>query len=667
MPEAEDVITDAARHATTFIQDLWRRHRGESRSNEFDLSALLQRIDLLLTAALAGGYSLRMAQSPPPPPLLRRLFRSEELPAACGAIPATDGVSIWLPPPLTHENYAASELRTMALEQAARAARGAPHALLLAASLLERAIYEVLEADAADAELIERFAGLARPLGIFRLTALAQRPPLKEFPPVRRRLEEWVRGVLERPPAHSASPEASLELARQLATELRPHSAETAVAGRLFRDRWIGELRPPPPGARMNALGASDEDSDANPTSSPPRSAQLPRRPQVREADERDERTTQGAWMVQTAQPHEHAEDPFGLQRPSDRDEKTAAEDLADSVSELSEARLVATPGAPKEVLLSDDPPTARARAEGRQAASTQVFQYPEWDWRTRSYREPGACVHILEAPHGDRGWVQRTLDGHHGLLGQVRRQFESLRAQRMRLRQQSDGEELDLEACIDAFADARAGAALSPGLYQCTRPARREIAALLLVDTSGSTDGWVSTHRRVIDVERESLLLVCLALELLREPYSVWAFSGEGPARVTLRSVKRFSERYDDEIALRIAGLEPERYTRAGAAIRHASTLLMREPARHRLLLLLSDGKPNDMDEYDGRYGLEDMRQAVIEAQLQGIFPFCLTIDRQTAHYLPTVFGKHQYAVLQRPELLPTAMIGWLRRLLHA
>jgi len=116
----------------------------------------------------------------------------------------------------------------------------------------------------------------------------------------------------------------------------------------------------------------------------------------------------------------------------------------------------------------------------------------------------------------------------------------------------------------------------------------------------------------------------------------------------------------------LRIAGLEPEKYTRVGAAIRHASSILMREPARHRLLLLLSDGKPNDSDEYDGRYGVEDMRQSIVEARLQGIFPFCLTIDRHPGGYLSAVFGEHQYTVLHRPELLPSALLGWLRRLVQ-
>src|SRR5690606_21941919 len=100
-------------------------------------------------------------------------------------------------------------------------------------------------------------------------------------------------------------------------------------------------------------------------------------------------------------------------------------------------------------------------------------------------------------------------------------------------------------------------------------------------------------------------------------------------------------------------AGLEPENYTRAGAAIRHATAALMQQPAEHRLLMLLSDGKPNDADRYDGVYGVEDMRQAVTEARLQGVFPFCLTVDQPAPAYLPKVFGPQHYALLSAPERL--------------
>ncbi len=130
--------------------------------------------------------------------------------------------------------------------------------------------------------------------------------------------------------------------------------------------------------------------------------------------------------------------------------------------------------------------------------------------------------------------------------------------------------------------------------------------AILLLIDVSGSTDGWVCYGRRVIDVEREALLFVCIALAAMGEPYAVQAFSGHGPQAVSVRTLKRFDEPYGNPVATRIAALEPEEYTRAGTAIRHASATLMFEPAAQRLLILLSDGKPDDV--YEGRYGVEDM-----------------------------------------------------------
>jgi nitric oxide reductase NorD protein len=335
----------------------------------------------------------------------------------------------------------------------------------------------------------------------------------------------------------------------------------------------------------------------------------------------------------------------------------------------LPEARLVSAPGKPKEVLISNDPPDAQAsRAKrqltGRPGQAPERRHYPEWDWRLGAYRNPGATVLLLPAPIGPQQWVDDTLAARRGMLNEIRRRFELLRARRVRMRRQLDGNDIDLQAYIDSHADFRAGQPMAQRLYQTERRSRRDMAIMLLIDVSGSTDGWIAADRRIIDVEREALLLVCIALDGMAEPYSVLAFSGQGPQAVVVRSVKRFDERYDNAVAQRIAGLEPEHYTRAGAALRHASALLMNEAAEHRLLLLLSDGKPNDIDDYEGRYGVEDLRQAVIEAKLQGISPFCLTIDRQAASYLPAVFGPKHYALLPRPELLPGVLLDWLRRL---
>ncbi|HEX5737417.1 MAG TPA: VWA domain-containing protein, partial [Hydrogenophaga sp.] len=381
-----------------------------------------------------------------------------------------------------------------------------------------------------------------------------------------------------------------------------------------------------------------------------------------------EDEKTQGAWMIPPDVPHEQAEDPFGMQRPTDRDQSAGADEFADLVSELAQARLVWTPGQAPEVLLSDDPPAVQPRHTNTAASDEpQAFCYPEWDGRIEAYRYPGATVRLLPAPSGMQQWVDDTLKEHRSLLDAIRQRFAALRPQRRLRRRQTDGDDIDLEACVEGMADLRAGRPMTEDLYCSQQRSRREMAILILIDVSGSTDGWISNRRRVIDVEREALLLVCIALGAMGEPFAVQAFSGNGPAAVSVWDIKRFDEPDNPAVALRIAALEPDQYTRTGAALRHASATLMREGAAHRLLLLLSDGKPNDCDVYEGRYGIEDARQAVTEAKLQGISPFCLAVDRQPSGYLPTVFGAHHYALLSTPGALPTVLLDWMQRLVKA
>ncbi|HEY8555391.1 MAG TPA: VWA domain-containing protein, partial [Burkholderiales bacterium] len=646
--EPEELITDAARHATIYVRDLWRRHRPPPAPRTVALLDVSRRLDVLINAVFGRSYPLRVAQPPAPSTFLSKVFRRGEGPRTMCALPATDGASIWLPKTLDADDPAAGigRYRALALQQAMRAERGSAALLPAATGDAVHEIYLLLEAFAADEALVRLLPGIAGSLTALRRAMLAARPRLEAFPPRLRPLETLLRQALAqqcgRPDGTipiAQSPQAALALAQRVAAELVRDAAQGRVRMRLMSDLWLGELRAPD--APERATSAANEAEGVS--SPPPRGARLPRRPQERKArpDEDDGRA--GAWMVQTDHPHEQAEDPFGMQRPADRDEDTPADEFADALSELHEARLVAAPGSPKEVLLSDDPPERRARSEAASAIGADCkVRYPEWDYRAQTYRYPGATIRLLPATLGPQAWVDRTLEEHRAMLGAVRRRFEMLRARRVRLRKQLDGEEIDLDGWIESYADFRAGRPLAQALYRTQRPARRDLAIMLVIDVSGSTDGWISAHRRVIDVEREALLLVGIALDGMGDPYGIIAFSGEGPQAVTIRGIKRFEEPYGNSVAQRIAALEPERYTRAGAAIRHATALLMRQPAAHRLLLLLSDGKPNDIDEYEGRYGVEDMRQAVIEAKLQGIFPFCLTIDRQAASYLPGVFGPH-------------------------
>lgn len=693
MAEAEDVIADVARHATVYAQALWRRHRPAPPGPPVvRLVEVSQRLDLLLAAAFGRGFLLRTAQLPGPPTFLSRWFLRREPPAQRVALPSQDGVQVWLPPWLpaaAGEGQATERYRVLALVQALRAERLAGAQGALPNGALPRLLFELLEAHAADHALVRMLPGVGAALARLRADALHSRPTSDHWRPALQALDHCARTLLMGPVGAPvslgrafpgigdsegespllvlpASTTATLARAQALAQRFFPGAGVRPPRRWLWRDVWLGEAR-----QRSNGLGAWVVAGvvPEGPDAPVPRSARLPRRPEARApVEDEEDGGPPGAWMVQTAQPHEQAEDGMGVQRPTDRDATTAAEDFAEALSELPEARLVAAPGKPKEVLISDDPPDALARYAARQPhgppSTAKALPYPEWDWRAQAYRSPGATVHLSEAAAGQQAWLDETLEARRAMLHEVRRRFELLRARRVRVRRQLDGDDIDLEAVVASRADFQAGLPMDARLYASERRARRDLALLVLVDVSGSTDGWIAPGRRVIDVEREALLMVSIALDGMGAPFCVQAFSGESPGGVVVRSVKTFAEPYSAAAALRIAGLEPEHYTRTGAALRHATSTLMREPSEHRLLLLLSDGKPNDIDDYEGRYGVEDMRQAVTEARLQGIAPFCLTIDRQGANYLPSVFGPHHYALLPRPERLPQVLLEWLRRL---
>jgi len=291
--------------------------------------------------------------------------------------------------------------------------------------------------------------------------------------------------------------------------------------------------------------------------------------------------------------------------------------------------------------------------------------EYPEWDWESGDYRPQGSIVRRYEPDVTDDRWGAGVLARHGALVRRLRERFERLRARRTRLNQQRDGDELDLTACVRALVDQRSGHTVDDRLYVAVRPARRGLAIALLIDISGSTDEWIDARRRVIDVEKVALLLASEALDALGDLYAIFTFSGKGRSNVRMRTIKAFDEINGSVVRRRIGALEPEGYTRAGAAIRHAAAVLERQPAAHRLLLIISDGKPNDIDGYEGLSGVEDTRQAIIETRSRGIYPFCLTIDRQGQEYLGRIFGEAGHTVLRNPQQLPMALVKVVKHLL--
>lgn len=674
MAEPEGLLIEGARLATRAARDLWWRAAPPGERARLPLARIRRRLELFLAALYAEAPAILPADPPPAPVWLARLVgRAPRHLVRRIATAATDGVRIWLPREIDAadgESRALATYRLLAVEQAARVARGTPARAPRARSdTLERDLYCLAEAVAIDRTIAADFPGLIFDLSAARMAALAERPPLEWLTPMECAVERILRDALAAAPATvlpglpcTATPSKSRlwaqDLARRVRTTGGPYRGVATVS------LW-GELTITPdthPDTAMTDHG----DAASRPLAS--RSATLRHRPAARQAGEDEDDESAGTWMVRMDDPMESVEDPMGLQRPADQDASAAPEDLADSLSELPEARMVRTPGAPREVLESDAGTVKRAAAAAgeRHTAGAGII-YPEWDYRTGAYRTHGAVVWPATAPAGAGHWVDGVVARHAALVRRVRRRFDGLRPRHVRLSRQTEGAEMDLAAYVTGFADWRAGQAADDRLYVAERPARRDLAIMLLIDMSASTDSWVAGSLRIIDVEKEALIVLLEALDALGDRHAILGFSGHGPGEVRLLTIKAFEEPVGDEIRRRIAALEPDRYTRTGAAIRHATAMLAAHGARHRLLLILSDGKPNDVDEYEGRYGIEDTRQAVTEARLQRIVPFCLTVDREAPAYVPAIFGQRGYALLRRPELLAQVLVDVVRNLVTA
>jgi nitric oxide reductase NorD protein len=286
------------------------------------------------------------------------------------------------------------------------------------------------------------------------------------------------------------------------------------------------------------------------------------------------------------------------------------------------------------------------------------AFLYNEWDFERQNYRKNWAVMRELDVRQQHDDFVPRTLEKYRGLVVSLRRTFEALRGEDRLLKKQPDGDNVDIDALVEAYADTRSGLEMSDRVFTKRHKLERNIAVMFMVDMSGSTKGWIN------DAEREALVLLCESLESLGDRYSIYGFSGMTRKRCEVYRVKQFDEPYDGTVRARISGINPRDYTRMGVAIRHLCHLLNQVEARTKLLITLSDGKPDDYDTYRGAYGIEDTRQALIEAKRDGIHPFCITIDSEARDYLPHMYGAVNYTVIDEVRKLPLKVSDIYRRL---
>ncbi len=275
----------------------------------------------------------------------------------------------------------------------------------------------------------------------------------------------------------------------------------------------------------------------------------------------------------------------------------------------------------------------------------------PEWDYRKQTLIPNHCCLQVMLP----RGAEELALPAHlQAPARKLRRRFEALQPRREWRNHQQDGAELDTDSYILHLTERQRGQVDIPMVYRDCREQGRDLSCLLLADFSMSTDSWVSNQARVVDVVRDALILFAESLSATRDRFALYGFSSLNRQHVRFYHLKKFTERYDGQVRGRIMATQPGYYTRMGAAIRRATQLLEKEPSQQKLLLLLTDGKPNDLDIYEGRYGLEDTRMALQEARQKGLKPFCVTIDAKAEAYLPRLFGQNGWALVNKAEALP-------------
>lgn len=279
------------------------------------------------------------------------------------------------------------------------------------------------------------------------------------------------------------------------------------------------------------------------------------------------------------------------------------------------------------------------------------AITYDEWDYRRSDFRKKWCSVLENEIPLTRSLFYQATLDKYYGEILRLRYQFEMMRTSERFVRRQRDGDDIDLDSLIESVADVRAGLAPSDRLFIRLKRDERDIAVLFLVDMSNSTQGWVN------EAIKESLVLLCEALEIVGDRYGIYGFSGMRRLRSEFFHIKHLDEPYNDLVKQRISSIAPREYTRMGPALRHATTLMKGVDSRVRLLITLSDGKPEDYDDYKGEYAVEDTRHALIEAKAAGIHPFCITVDRHAQEYIGRMYGSVNYIQIDDVKKLPHRM----------
>jgi Mg-chelatase subunit ChlD len=571
---------------------------------------------------------------------------------------------------------------------------------------LARDLFNVAEGHRVDARLRTAYPGIRRDMKVIAAATLERRGGLS---PTLTEAQAVVEGLVIHslgleldlsplPPAVASLVSAAVEMVEPLTDPDATVGTSAAVTARLYEliDDGAGAARPQhdnpfaaDPGAETPPQDGDDADPQSPPEGGPgggandyssldlppfmtpvleelikQRADDLAQQGETGRSEDAESPESDGAMSTQQAQHDGQQDSGDTAQRTDSQPQQLPASpgEAPDGLSDDQEgggAEMELGPAGEVPLVATDDD-------EAEEDLGEQTFFYDEWDHKIEDYRPAWCTLREQRATRVHEGFVAATFHEHGGVVSQIRRNFQLMRPERLRkMRFQPDGDDLDIEGLVEHVVDRRARVSPTDRVYIKRDKKDRDVATAFLVDMSSSTDRKIDGRKRIIDIEKESLLLMCEALEAIRDEYAIFGFSGSGREDCQFYTVKAFGERYDGRVKGRIGGIYGRQKTRMGPALRHATKQLMAVDAHVKLMILLTDGKPYDSDTYqDNTYAQEDTKMALREARREKIHLFCVTVDQEGADYLPHMYSDANFVVVDDVRTLPHKLPQLYRRL---
>lgn len=291
-------------------------------------------------------------------------------------------------------------------------------------------------------------------------------------------------------------------------------------------------------------------------------------------------------------------------------------------------------------------------------------IKYDEWDYAKRKYKKDFCKVYPKTILDTDVAYYKKTISENQSTLTSLRKMLSTVNNKYKQQRRQSQGDEYDLDALTDLFVDIKSNRTPSENIYLSKKKKEKDISILLLLDISLSTDGYAAGNR-VIDVEKQVSILFGEILNEYNIDFSIDCFYSKTRNHSSYVSIKGFDESWN-ATKVRVGAIEPNGYTRIGAALRHSGALLKKRETKNKWVILISDGKPNDYDKYEGSYGVNDIKQALRELNEQNINSYALAIEAQAKYYLPQMFGQNHYQILTSPVELLKSLVQLYEKIRH-